>query len=190
MTYLLLFYEFFKTGLFAIGGGMATIPFLYEISQRYPSWFSEAMILDMIAISESTPGPIGINMATYAGFRTAGVLGGVVATTGLVLPSIIIIIIIANFLERFKDSQLVKDAFYGLRPAVTALIAAAGFNVIKVSLLNLDLYQTSGMLSNVFNIKGILLFAVLFFLTNKIERHPVVYIGAAALFGVCTGNIF
>ena len=115
MLYLQLFYEFFKTGLFAIGGGLATLPFLYDMADKYP-WFTRTDLANMIAVSESTPGPIGVNMATYVGFTTGGILGSIIATCGLVLPSLIIIIIIAKFLESFQDNRFVQSAFYGLRP--------------------------------------------------------------------------
>ena len=126
MIYFQLFYEFFKIGLFALGGGLATLPFLYNLAAKYP-WFDASMLPNMIAVSESTPGPIGVNMATYAGYSAAGISGGIVATLGLVTPSIIIIMIIAGFLNKFQENLYVKSAFYGLRPAVTALIAIAGF---------------------------------------------------------------
>lgn len=100
MIYLQLFYEFFKAGLFAVGGGLATLPFLHEISEK-TGWFSIAELMDMIAVSESTPGPIGVNMATYAGFSTAGILGSLAATIGLVFPSVVIIIFV------YKDRKSV-----------------------------------------------------------------------------------
>ena len=105
MLYLRLMIEFFKTGLFAIGGGLATLPFLYELSEK-TGWFTTTDISNMIAISESTPGPIGINMSTYVGFHTAGLLGGIVTTLSLVLPSIIIIEIISKVLTKFKESKV------------------------------------------------------------------------------------
>ena len=135
MILLLLMWEFFKTGLFAIGGGLATLPFLYEMSVK-TGWFTATDIANMIAISESTPGPLGINMATYVGYNTAGVAGAILAPIGEVLPSIIIILIIAKVLEKFKENQIVQDVFYGLRPASVGLIAAAGVEVVKVALLN------------------------------------------------------
>lgn len=98
-----LFLEFFKIGLFAVGGGLATIPFLHQLAEKY-TWFTVETLVDMIAISESTPGAMGVNMATYTGFTTAGIPGSLVATLGLVLPSIVIIIIIAHFLKQFSDS--------------------------------------------------------------------------------------
>ena len=143
MIYLQLFFEFFKAGLFAIGGGMATLPFLYDISDK-TGWFTYGQLADMVAISESTPGPIGVNMATYVGFTTAGIPGSVIATLGLITPSIIIILIIAGFLKAFKDNKYVQHAFYGLRPASTGLIAAAGFSVFALIMFHKDAYAASG----------------------------------------------
>ena len=143
-TLLSLMAEFFKTGLFSVGGGLATLPFLYEMSSNHPSWFSHADVADMIAISESTPGAIGINMSTYAGFTTAGIPGGILATLGLALPSVIIILIIAKFLEKFRTNKLVEGAFYGLRPASLAMISVAGLNVARVALVNIPAFQASG----------------------------------------------
>ena len=140
MQLLILFLEFFKIGLFSVGGGLATLPFLYDLADKYP-WLSAAQIPDMIAISESTPGPLGVNMATYVGFQCGGVLGGVIATAGLVTPSVIVIIIVYKFLERFRKSTLVENAFYGLRPIVVGLIASAGFGVIVLSLFNKEAWS-------------------------------------------------
>ena len=137
MILLRLFWEFFKTGLFAVGGGMATLPFLYDMSAR-TGWFTQARLADMIAVSESTPGPIGVNMATYVGFETAGIPGAVVATLGLICPSIIIIILIARVMKQFRESKTVDAVFYGLRPCSIALIAAAGLLVARVTFLNQD----------------------------------------------------
>ena len=136
MIYLQLFWEYFKAGLFAVGGGMATIPFLYDMSDK-TGWFTHQDLANMIAVGESTPGPIGVNMATYVGYVTGmkqggiatAVLGAVTASAGLVLPSLIVILMVAAMLKRFKSSPLVQSAFYGLRPASTGLIAAAGISV-------------------------------------------------------------
>ena len=111
MIYLRLFYEFFKVGLFSVGGGLATLPFLYDISDT-TGWFTHGQLADMLAISESTPGPIGINMATYVGFTTGGIPGAVIATVGIITPSIIVILLIAKFLQAFRDNKYVKGAFY------------------------------------------------------------------------------
>ena len=177
MIYLQLFWEFFKTGLFAIGGGMATLPFLYDMADK-TGWFTRAQLADMIAVSESTPGPIGVNMATYVGYLTKGVPGAITATLGLITPSIIIILIVAAFLEAFRTSKYVSGAFYGLRPASTALITAAGLVVVKETF----------MVSTGFFWQGLILAAVIIVLTNFVKQtkkwHPIVFIGLSALVGV------
>ena len=195
MLYLRLFYEFFKTGLFAIGGGMATIPFLYDMSDA-TGWFTHNDLANMIAVSESTPGPIGVNMATYVGFIAGsseggnvlfGILGAVVATLGLVAPSIIVILIIAAVLKSFRDNPQVENAFYGLRPASAGLIAAAGLSVAFSNLFFAD----AGVSLAAVNWKGWALAAVLWVLTNKVEKtknlHPIVFIGLSAVVGIVLG---
>lgn len=187
MLYFQLFYEFFKAGLFAIGGGMATLPFLYDISDK-TGWFTHGQLADMVAISESTPGPIGVNMATYVGFTTGGIPGAVIATLGLITPSIIIILIIAGFLKSFKDSKYVKSTFYGLRPASTGLIAAAGLTVAVLVLFQKELYAATGRLTDLISFRNILLMVVLYLFTAKIKKtrdlHPVVFIAASAVVGI------
>lgn len=183
MTYLWLFLEFFKTGLFAIGGGMATLPFLYEIAAKYP-WFDTNTLADMIAVSESTPGPIGINMSTYAGFMAAGVPGAIVGTLSLVLPSLVIIIIVAKVLDKFNNSQIVKSSFLGLKPAVTGLIAAASLEIFKISILDLNKYENTKNLVDIFNIKGLILFIAIYLAIVKWKRHPIWYILAGAAVGL------
>ena len=192
MIYLQLYWEFFKVGLFAIGGGMATIPFLYNIAD-VTGWFTRQDLANMIAVSESTPGPIGVNMASYVGFITGmgqdnvltAILGAIVATLGLVTPSVIIILIIAAILNSFKKSSLVKNAFYGLRPASTGLIAAAGISVIMSTLM-----IVGGTTTHTFSLnwKGLALAALLWVLTNVIKKtksfHPIVFIGFSALIGI------
>lgn len=191
MIYLRLFYEFFKTGLFAIGGGMATIPFLYEMADN-TGWFTQHDLANMIAVSESTPGPIGVNMATYVGFLTGmgdggiltAILGAVVATLGLVAPSIIVILMIAAVLKSFRDNPYVNRAFYGLRPASTGLIAAAGLSVAVSNLF----HTANGLSLSAVNWKGWILAIVLWLLTNKVKKtkglHPIVFIGISALTGI------
>ena len=177
MIYLRLFWEFFKVGLFSIGGGLATIPFLTDLGER-TGWFTSGQLADMIAVSESTPGPIGVNMATYVGFLTGGVPGALVATIGLVTPSIIVILIVAAFLQAFRDSKYVTGAFYGLRPASTALITAAGIVVVRETFV----------VSSGFFWQGALLAIVLLALTRWVKQtkgwHPIVFIGFSALVGV------
>lgn len=180
-----LFIEFFKIGLFSIGGGLATLPFLYKLADKY-AWFDYAKIADMVAISESTPGPLGVNMATYTGFQSSGVLGSIVATVGLVMPSVIIIIWVSKFLEKFRQNKHVDDVFYILRPAVTGLIAAAGFGVVVSAIFHPELLQgfTMENIMAFVGLKEAILFIVMLFLTNKFKRHPIVYIASAGAIGI------
>lgn len=182
MIYIRLFFEFFKTGLFAVGGGLATLPFLQQMAAS-TGWFTTSDLANMVAISESTPGPLGINMATYVGYTTCGVAGSIIAPLGLVAPSIIIIVIIARILSKFKNNPLVNGAFYGLRPASTALIAVAGYEVIKIALLNIPAFQASGSLLDLFFLKGIVLAAVLYFAIKKLKWHPIAFIAISAVLG-------
>lgn len=185
--YLRLFWEFFKTGLFAVGGGLATLPFMYDISDK-TGWFTHSMLADMVAVSESTPGPIGVNMATYVGFVTGGVPGAVIATVGLVTPSVIVILLIARVLKVFRENQYVDAGFYGLRPCSVGLIAAAGVLVIKLALFNTELYASTGALLDLFNFKALILAAVLLAATRCIKKlkglHPIVFILASAVIGI------
>lgn len=190
MIYLQLFYEFFKTGLFAIGGGLATLPFLYNLSDK-TGWFTHTDLTNMIAVSESTPGPIGVNTATYVGFTVKGLPGAIVATLGLVAPSIIIILIIACFLKAFRNSRLVDSAFYGLRPASTGLIAAAGIPVLVTSILTVDsLYAllSGGITVSMIKWPAVALAVVIYVLTNHVKKtkglHPILFIAFAAVVGV------
>lgn len=183
MIYITLFLEFFKIGLFSVGGGLATLPFLYDLSNKY-NWFDHNMLADMIAVSESTPGAIGVNMATFAGFHSSGLLGGIIATIGLVTPSIIVIIIVAGFLEKFKKNQIVASIFYGLRPAVTGLIAAAGFQIFKISILVLNSTAYNRNFLSLIDYKATILLVVLLFAIIKFKKHPIVYIASAAIIGI------
>lgn len=182
---LTLFLEFFKIGLFSIGGGLATLPFLYKLADKYP-WFDYEKIADMVAISESTPGPLGVNMATYTGFQNSGALGSIVATVGLVLPSVIIIIWVSKFLEKFRKNKHVDDVFYVLRPAVTGLIGAAGFGVVVSALFHPEVLQgfTLESLLGFVGIKECILFVFMLVLTNKWNKHPIVYITMGAVIGI------
>jgi len=187
MTFLQLFWEFFKTGLFAVGGGLATLPFLKQISLKYP-WFTPTDLMDMIAVSESTPGPMGVNAATYAGFHAAGLAGSVVATFSLVLPSVIIIIMISHVLARFRESKLVSDAFTGLRPASAGLILGAMLEVFSASLLRLELWDGVKSLISTINLPAVLLFVVLSVGIYKLKKvHPIFFILAGGLCGVVLG---
>ena len=185
MTELLTFmFEFFKTGLFAVGGGLATLPFLYGMTETH-SWFTTDDVANMIAISESTPGPMGVNMATYVGFTSFGLLGAVFGPLSLVFPSLVIIILVSRVLDKFKESQLVKDIFYGLRPASTGLIIAAGLGVAKIALLRLDLYEETKNVLMIVNYKAVILAAAIYVLMKKVKKiHPILVIVIAAAAGI------
>ena len=171
MIYLRLFYEFAKAGLFAIGGGMATIPFLLDMGQR-TGWFTAQNVADMLAVSESTPGPIGVNMATYVGYQCKGIPGGIIATLGLIFPSIVIILIVAAFLKKFRTNKIVDGAFQGVRPASLGLIGAAMLRVWQLTFL------PAGV-----DWRTVALALLLFVLTKKTKWHPIAYIGLAAAVG-------
>lgn len=183
MLYLRLFSEFFKTGLFAVGGGLATLPFLYDISDR-TGWFSHAELADMVAISESTPGPIGVNMATYVGFESGGLLGALIASAGLITPSVIVVLIIARFLGEFSENRYVKGAFYGLRPASVGLIAAAGVLVARLALTDQALFQASGEFLKLFRWKSVLLALLLYAAMKKWKLHPAAFLALSAVIGI------
>lgn len=187
MILLRLFWEYFKIGLFAVGGGMTTLPFLYDVADK-TGWFTYSQLADMIAVSQSTPGPIGINMATYVGFTVAGIPGALVATLGMIIPGIIVVLIVARMLERFRNNRFVEAAFYGLRPAAAGLIASAGLLVVELSLFNLNLYNDTGNILDLISVRGFILAAVIWVLTNLVKPtkklHPIFYIAASAVIGI------
>ena len=185
MDILILVFEFFKIGLFSVGGGLATLPFLYRLADKYP-WFSTSQIPDMIAISESTPGPLGVNMATYTGFQHSGVIGSICATVGLIFPSVVIIILVSKVLEKFRSNKYVNHAFYGLRPAVMGLIGAAGFSVLVGALFHSAKPEdlNFGNIGSMIGIEECILFVVLLFATNKWKKHPIFYIVLSAVVGI------
>ena len=193
MILLKLFWEFFNTGLFAIGGGMATVPFLQEISAK-TGWFTAGQLADMIAVSESTPGAMGVNMATYVGYTVGaqelggavmGAVGSIVATLGLIAPSIIVIMIVAYFLNRFRSSKLVDATLYGLRPASVALISAAGVDIVLIAVLRVSsIYQIA---QAALSWKALLLAAAVYGGTHvkKLNKlHPIWFIAASAIVGI------
>jgi chromate transporter len=142
MIYALLFWEFFQIGLFAVGGGLVTIPFLFNLAAKYP-WFDAKELTDMIAVSQSTPGPVGINMATYAGFKAAGIWGSIAATLSLVLPSMIVVYFVAKILDKWSCNPYVQRVLGGIKPAVLALILFAGLDLAKVTVID---YKSLGLL--------------------------------------------
>lgn len=191
MIFLELFIRFFFVGLFAIGGGLATLPFLQSMGET-TGWFTPSDISDMIAISESTPGPIGVNMATYVGYQVGeisgvagGLFGGVVATIGLITPSVIVVIIVSKMLQRFKDSKYVEYAFYGLRAASIGLVASACLGVAKLAFWNSGLMAETGSVFAAVNYKSIILSAVIFLCITKFKKlHPIALILFSAVVGI------
>lgn len=194
MILLRLFWEFFKTGLFAVGGGMATVPFLQDISAK-TGWYTSGQLADMIAVSESTPGPLGVNMATYVGYTVGsqqlggvgmGVVGAIVSTLGLIFPSIVVILIIGYFLKRFRDSKIVDSALYGLRPASVALISAAGVDIVLFAILRVDSIYEIGKAS--LSWKAAVLALAVFAGTNLVPKlkkiHPIWFIFFSAVAGI------
>lgn len=178
MIYLQLFWEFFKTGLLSVGGGLATLPFLYDMSSRY-HWFSQKELADMLAVSESTPGPIGVNMATYAGMSAAGLMGGIVATLALVLPSFLIMLSVAKAMSKFRENHIVNSVMELLRPASVGLIASAALTVLRVALLDTDQAW--------YAVKwpALLVGAVLLAINLKWKKvHPVVLVAIGAAAGI------
>jgi len=183
IEYIKLYFIFFKVGLFTIGGGLAAIPLLQdEILNR--GWLTVAQFADMIAVSESTPGPIGANVATYVGYSQFGILGSIVATIGLVTPSVIIIMLIAKYVMHYRDNKYVNGVFVGLRPAVTGLILAAAYSIAVISLVDVDLFNTSGNFLDLFKWQAIVLFVVFMVATNKMKHHPIFYIVIAGVIGI------
>ncbi len=183
MIYLTLFYEFFKIGLFSVGGGLATVPFLYDLTTRY-DWFSAQMLSNMIAVGESTPGPIGVNIATYAGFQAAGVIGGMIATLGLVAPSLIVIVAIAHFLTKFKENRFVDSSFYMIRPVATGLIISATIHLIRITLLTDTNFTNISNILDVIKLKEVLLLCVITPAIFYFKKSPILYIGICAALGV------
>ncbi len=176
MIYLLLLFEFIIIGTFSIGGGLATLPFLINLANKYP-WFDQATLMDMVAISESTPGPIGINMATYAGYVAGGVIGGLIASVSVMITGLIVMILVGRSLERFKNSAWLVKVFYGLRPTIAALIAYAAYMMLKTVITDVT-YEVIPILATT------LLFMGTITLIFKTKISPIVLIGIAAIIGV------
>ncbi len=165
----LLFIEFFLIGTFSVGGGLATLPYLINLAGKY-DWYTVAELMDMVAISESTPGPIGINMATYVGYNVDGILGSLMASMGVMLTGVLFMMIVGQQLEKFRDSVWLNKVFYGLRPTIAALIAFAGYTMIV---------SIAGAEPNV--LTSILLFVVSLVMITKFKVSPILMIGIAAL---------
>lgn len=167
-----LFLQFFHVGVFSFGGGYATLPFLYDIAEKF-HWYSAKQLTDMLAISSITPGPVGVNVATFAGFTTAGILGSLVATTAIILPSYIIVTIVFKVIDKFRTNRNIKGAIRGLKPAGCALLSAVGIKLLFTS--NLHLLGTLILL-------GFLILSI------KKKQDPLFYLGISAILGLIIGH--
>lgn len=182
MILLQLFYEFMKVGLFSIGGGLATLPFLYEMQEK-TGWFTISDISNMVAVSESTPGPLGVNMATYVGYVIAKPFGGMIATLGLIFPSIVVITIISRFLKKFQDSKIVKDAMKALKAASVALISVAGVGVMQVAFLGAGKAESLAFVQDILWKNVLLAIAIIAIMKISKKSHPIFLIVIAGVAG-------
>jgi len=184
MIYLKLFYEFFIIGPLLFGGGLTSIPFLKQLGER-THWFTLTDLMNMIAISEITPGPIGVNLATYVGYTIAGIRGGILATFALILPTVIISFFVAKFLKKFRENTIVQSAFFGLRPASLALISAAGVAILRLLVIRIDIWEETGLLTDLFDMRVVVLAVILLILTNVFKKiHPFIFLSGSAVFGI------
>lgn len=180
MKALYLFADFFRIGLFSVGGGYAILPFLFEMADHSDGWLTRELIGNMLAVAQSLPGPIGANLSAYTGFNYAGIPSAYAAALGLTAPSIIIIMIVARMLKAFRESSIVKNLFAGLRPAAAGLLSAAAFGAIALALWN----SAAPVWYQFIRWKEALIFAVMFFLIYKFKKHPIIYILASGVIGV------
>ncbi len=173
MIYLQLIFEYFKTGLFSFGGGYATIPFLYHLAENY-DWFTTKQLSDMIAVASITPGPVGVNVATFSGFTTCGIFGALIATGALILPSFIIAILVAKLLAKFRGNKYVQSAIYALKPAGCGLLTAVAIGLFRENVVQLWAY---------------ILFGILFLMSLRVKKDPLVYLGLSGIIGLVLGGL-
>lgn len=167
MIYFQLAFEFFKIGLFSFGGGYATIPFLYHISQEF-QWYSLDELTQMVAVASITPGPVGINVATYAGLKTAGILGSLTATISEMLPSLFLVLIVAKLLKKFSDNFYVKSIIVTLKPISCALLTSVALGILK---------------PEIHDVKAMILLGILLIISWKSKKDPLFYILIAGIAG-------
>jgi chromate transporter len=182
MSLLELFFRFLYVGFFTVGGGLASIPLLIE-NLVDTGLISHEMFYNMMGVAQSTPGPIGVNLATYIGFSQHSLWGGIVTTLGLIIPCFFISFAVSKAFQKFSETKAVKAAFYGIRAVVVGLIATAAFGVYKVALLGWDAFRASGSFLDLFQWKAILIFAALYLLLVRFKKHPILYIALGGLLG-------
>ena len=186
MSILLLYLEFFQVGLFAVGGGLATLPFLFFMADdnftfvQQTGWLSAEQIGNFLAIAQCAPGAIGVNLATQTGFLYGGIPGSIAAAAGLISPAIIVIFIVAKILQAFKDNKTVVAIFSGLRPAAAGLLIAAGWGVWQLALYNAE----GATWHEIIKWREGIVCIVIFLLVIKFKQHPLVYIILGAIAGV------
>jgi len=178
MTLILLFYEFFKIGLFAVGGGYATIPFLFHLTDIY-NWFTVSELTNMIAVSNITPGPVGINMATYAGYTTKGIIGAVVSSTAIVSAPFILTLITIYFINKFRETKIIKAVFEGLRPTSCALLS-----FVMIELILQNIFNTKEFTNFQFSLKAFILTCILFAIYPFVKKRPSLIIIIGAILGI------
>jgi len=179
MIYLLLFWEFLKIGFFTVGGGLATLPFLYELAGRY-DWFTEAQVADMVAVAECTPGPLAINMATYAGVQAGGIPGGIIATLALALPSLLVSLLVCTVLARWAKGNSIQRIFAGIRPAVAGLISSIAISMVLLAILGINSLGQS----IAFDYKALIFFLLLLPAVFLLKKHPILYVAVGAVVGI------
>ncbi|NLL72313.1 MAG: chromate transporter [Clostridiales bacterium] len=186
MVYLELFFSFFKIGLFSIGGGYAAMPLIQEQIVVIQNWLTMKEFTDLITIAEMTPGPIAINSATFVGNQVAGFTGSIVATLGCVVPSFIIVLILARIYFRYKDLSVIQGVLEGLRPVVVALISSAA-----ISILSLAFWGEEGFSLNLsdLNVLAVILFAISLFVLRKWKPSPILIMLGTGLIGMIVYNI-
>ncbi|MBQ8057519.1 MAG: chromate transporter [Ruminococcus sp.] len=184
MIYLILFLEFFKIGAFTFGGGYAMIPFIQETVARH-NWMTTAELVDFIAVSESTPGAFAVNISTYVGSQVGGLFGAVCATTGVVMPAFLIILIIAKIYDKFKSSKTVKGAMFGLKSVVVGLIAAT---VVSIAI---EVFFVNGFTASVLTTStfwfSLIVFAIMLFLLLYKKFSPIIIVVLSATLGIAAG---
>lgn len=181
--YLKLFIEFFNFGIFSYGGGLAILVLLQEKAIEL-GWLTQTQFADIVAISQSTPGPIAINMATFVGYFQGSIIGSFIASFAVILPGSIISIIVARFMDRFNEKPIVKATLKGLRAIVIGLIATAILNIAYVSIVNLEAFKATGYIGDLVELKSFIFFGIFTFLSIKFKKHPIFYLVPAGIIGL------
>lgn len=181
MIYLQLFWSFFQVGLFSFGGGYAALPLIQQQVLEYHSWLTSTEFMDILTISQMTPGPIAINASTFVGTKVAGIPGAIIATVGCVTPSCIIVLTLATLYYKYKGLSMVQGIIKGLRPAVVALIASAGLSILLTALFNKEAFPLQLVDLNWI---AAVLFVLSLFLLRKFKLNPIFVMLLAGIAGI------